>query len=58
MIMYVKDMYQTIKNDAGFQSAVKHNSANEIRMILNSMGYSFSFDHADALLDYAQGQQS
>lgn len=56
--MYVKDVYQTLKNNACFQSAVKHNSANEIRMILNSLGYSFSFDHADTLLDYAKGQRN
>jgi len=56
--MYVNDIYELLKHDKDFAHAVKYNSITEMRIILFNRWCPYSFEHAEALLDYAQGQQS
>lgn len=51
--MDVQTVYKMLKHEECFQGAVKHNSSNEVRMILRNNGFSYSFELADALLEYA-----
>lgn len=55
--MYVNDIYELLKHDKDFAHAVKYNSITEMRIILFNRWCPYSFEHADALLNYARTKQ-